>query len=200
MAERNVSNMVKDICLGSSLQDFLEKYEIPEAKATSVLIYLVKKGGLTEREAKIWFNTVRKQQRSHPIEQPQTPIEKSPTITLHEPMMSCPFCGEEIKKVAQKCKHCGEFLHKQSGQKKSEVFTKPSKTNDVQTIEQTSKKYKVQIIGAVCLMAVGFATFCGGVTSGTPDAAGVGASGILLGFAGMCWFLIVRILIWWHHK
>lgn len=29
----------------------------------------------------------------------------------------CPFCGGEIKKVAIKCKHCGQYLNENNGQK-----------------------------------------------------------------------------------
>lgn len=112
MAERKVSDMVNDIYSGISFQAFLQKYEFPESKITSVLTYLVKKGGLTEREAKIWFNTARKNQPQSPIERTQEPIEKSSKITLNESTIPCPFCGEDIKKIAKKCKHCGEFLDK----------------------------------------------------------------------------------------
>jgi len=34
----------------------------------------------------------------------------------------CPYCGEQILKVAKKCKHCGEFLEMQSAPKEDEII------------------------------------------------------------------------------
>jgi len=33
-----------------------------------------------------------------------------PSATASQPTRPCPFCGEQIMLVAQKCKHCGEWL------------------------------------------------------------------------------------------
>jgi len=42
-----------------------------------------------------------------------TPLSKSDSSTLGQSESKiCPFCAEEIKVAAVKCKHCGEFLDK----------------------------------------------------------------------------------------
>ena len=38
------------------------------------------------------------------------PVSAPPVAVTTEPDYPCPFCGEQIKRAAKKCKHCGEFL------------------------------------------------------------------------------------------
>lgn len=207
MAERNVGNMVNDMCSGISFQAFLEKYEFPESKITSVLTYLVKNGGLTEREAKIWFNTARKNQSQPPIQQsPQEPVEELPPAIVKEPMILCPFCGEEIKKIAQKCKHCGEFLQKVPVYIEEEPKTEPKKlqkaqkAQKVQTIEKTSKRFKWQMAVSVFLMCASVFIFIVDVAVATDNGGDPNPIWPLIFVASLVWLIVVKALIWWNHE
>ena len=99
---------------------------------------------------------------------------------------TCPYCAEEIKADALKCKHCGSMLS-----------DKPV------VIEKTSKRYKQQMLNGIYLSVGSIVVmFLIGVVSQGSDNPIVGIVGALclLGFVGgIGWVLVARISAWWHH-
>lgn len=103
-------------------------------------------------------------------------------------LIKCPECGIEVSDRAESCPKCA-YPTAGGG-------TTQAHGGKTQTIEQTSKRYKLQqllstflIIGSVIVMIVGF----------SGESSGAGAFGMLGLIAGLIWFIGVRFISWWHH-
>jgi len=100
-------------------------------------------------------------------------------------MIKCSECGTEISDKAEKCPKCACHISSIHAQ------------NKIQTIEQTSKKYKKQIIYAILATIIGVIVM---ISSASSESRGVITFGILLTLGGLIWLFAVKIKIWWHHK
>lgn len=100
-------------------------------------------------------------------------------------MTKCPECGTEVSDKAEKCPKCAYPI---SGQ---------SSTEKVQTIEQTSKRLKKQMIFALLAMMIGVII---AISSSSSNSTGGIFFGMLLTISGIIWVITVKIKIWWHHK
>ena len=105
-------------------------------------------------------------------------------------LIKCPECGTDVSDRAESCPKCGYPI---AGGGSTQAHA-----GKIQTIEQTSKRYKLQqmlstllIIGSVIVIIAG--------SSGNEPSSGAlrfGVQGVLV---GLIWFIVVRFMTWWHH-
>jgi hypothetical protein len=97
-------------------------------------------------------------------------------------LIECPECEGVVSDRALACVHCGFPI---VGFDRMPAMASGRR---VQTVEQTSKAIKANII-------LGLATMAGGVAGGSLGMAG----GWMLAGAGFAWFAVAAFLQWWKH-
>ena len=99
-------------------------------------------------------------------------------------IIKCPECGAEVSDKAEQCLKCAYPIAKKSTQ------------NEVQTIEQTGKNLKLQLVLAIIVMFIGVFVFA---ISGREFVPGLVCGGLVI-FMGLVWSIVVKIRIWWNHR
>lgn len=116
-------------------------------------------------------------QPPHIVTQPQP----ATTGTIH-----CPFCGEDIKPTARKCKHCGEWLDKISEREGTGYIERGSADARAVTRGLKEKEYHDTLLGCG-----GFLALC----------LSVGAGVALHWIVGVIiFFVLFGLLSHWYYK
>ncbi len=97
------------------------------------------------------------------------------------PLIKCSDCSNEVSDVALACPNCGRPISN---------LEIPS----VNTIEETSKKFKLGRLMSLTVMWLSAIVLFAGAKGNV-----LFIAGIVL-FLGFFWFLINKMKIWWHHK
>jgi len=106
-------------------------------------------------------------------------------------LINCGECSREVSDKATNCPHCGAPV---ASAQESRAAGAP-----LTTVQETSKKLKLQIVVASLMFWVGVIWV--GVQIGSPPTAGEQSSiGIILLAVGLTWYIVTRFRIWWHHK
>lgn len=110
-------------------------------------------------------------------------------------LITCPECKKEVSDKASSCPSCGCPIH--SDKKTTQTLNSHPQQDRVQTIQETSKKWKTfQLLGGISIV-IGIVCLIASSSSGS----GTGA-----GFSGFFFFIGLGALIygavgsWWHHR
>ena len=105
-------------------------------------------------------------------------------------LIKCPECGASVSSSAGSCPKCAYPI--------AGGGTTQAHGGKIQTVELTSKRYKLQqllssllIIGSVVVMIA--------LSIGQSQGLVVGVLGYFGLLAGLIWFIVVRFMTWWHH-
>jgi hypothetical protein len=101
-------------------------------------------------------------------------------------LIKCPECGAEVSSNAEICPKCAYPI--------AGGGTTQAHGGKVQTVEQTSKRYKLQQLLS-SLLSIGSVV----VMIGAQPDSGPRAFGELGFLVGLTWFIVVAFKTWWHH-
>ena len=107
-------------------------------------------------------------------------------------LIKCPECECQISSNAECCPKCGYPI---AGGGSTQAHG-----GKIQTVEQTSKKYKLQQLLSSLLIIVSVIMIADSSSEGADSSSEVAVSGILGLIVGLIWFIVVRFLTWWHHS
>ena len=125
-----------------------------------------------------------------PPQQPQAPSSIR-NKGVSGSLIQCPDCGQAVSARAETCPKCGYPI---AGGGSTQAHG-----GKVQTIEKTSKIFKLQELLAVFLILSCLIIFFMGSSFGI-SVSGNGLIFCVLGVVvGLVWFVIIRFLVWWHH-
>jgi len=106
-------------------------------------------------------------------------------------LIHCPECNREISSSAATCPGCGTPI--------AAAADTLATGSPLTTIQETSKRFKVQLLGA-------WALFITGVIWSFSSAKAVAAGGEVntlpgfMVFGGVAWWVVTKFRIWWHHR
>lgn len=100
-------------------------------------------------------------------------------------LINCPECRTEVSNIAEACPKCGAPIAKA-------IETQTIGTR-LTTVQETSKKLKLQIILASILFwgGLGFFYIIFRKEEGVF---------LIMSIAGAIWYVVTKIRVWWHHK
>ncbi len=103
-------------------------------------------------------------------------------------LIKCPECTAQVSSSAESCPKCAYPI---AGGKTTQAHS-----GKIQTVEQTSKRYKSQQLLSLLLIIGSLIVMYVGASAGLSAAFSFGFIGLL---AGLIWFTVVRFNTWWHH-
>ena len=111
-------------------------------------------------------------------------------------LIKCSECGRPVSDKAESCLQCGAPID-------SALETEAAGI-ELRTIQQTSKRLKTHILisavlfwgGLVWMIVVMRSASSGGV----PPSRVVTMLAILMMLAGLIWYAVTKLRVWWHHK
>lgn len=106
-------------------------------------------------------------------------------------LIKCSDCNHDVSDKAAACINCGAPTSSTT-----KITQQPKEK--IKTIQETSKRFKLQSLLSVLVIALGV-VFMFEQSKAPSDEQSSGIPAMLI-FFGLTWYLINRFRIWWNHK
>ncbi|HQF85415.1 MAG TPA: hypothetical protein PLX58_10620 [Smithellaceae bacterium] len=101
-------------------------------------------------------------------------------------LIKCPECGAQVSSMAESCPKCAYPI--------AGGGTTQASGGKIQTVEQTSKRYKLHKLLSVLLIIISFVIIIS--SNGSTSGLHVGIIGVIV---GLIWYIFTSFVSWWHH-